>query len=110
MARPPSRDIVQVSYTPRAHWRARGSHSTRLECLSCQCKRFKISLEVAALDVAVPFMVTLNGDVTILAPAAVDELIAEVNCHNARQYTRLMRGVDGHDDELINIMVPLLYG
>jgi hypothetical protein len=33
---------------------------------SCRRKRFKISLEVAALDVAAPFTVALDGDVTIL--------------------------------------------
>jgi hypothetical protein len=85
-----------------------------------------------------PFMVALNGDATILAPAAVDELIAEVGRHNARQYACLLRhvsrwqcvchrqgarmryhqlvlpslmmwGVDGRDNELIDIMVPLPY-
>jgi hypothetical protein len=38
-----------------------------------------------------PFTVVLNGNVIILAPTAADELIAEVDHHNARQYTRLMR-------------------
>jgi hypothetical protein len=52
--------------------------------LSCWCKRFKISLEVAALDVAAPFTVALNGDATILTPAVADELIAEVYRRNAR--------------------------
>jgi hypothetical protein len=85
----------------------------------------------------VPFTVALNGDATILAPAAVDELIVEVDRRNARQYARLMRhvsrwrcvcsrwgvrmhcrrlllpslmmrGVDGRDDELIDIVAPLL--
>jgi hypothetical protein len=59
--------------------------------LSCRRKRFKISLEIVALDVAVPFTVALNGDVTILAPAVADELVVEVGCRNARQYTCLMR-------------------
>jgi hypothetical protein len=54
-------------------------------------QEIKISLEVVALDVAGSFMVVLNGDATILAPAAVDELIAEVGCRNARQYACLMR-------------------
>jgi hypothetical protein len=101
--------------------------------------RFKISLEVAALDVVAPFMVALNGDATILTPTATDELIAEVGHRNARQYARLMRhtsrwqcarsrggarmrcrrllppylmmwGVDGRDDEMIDIMGPLLCG
>jgi hypothetical protein len=59
--------------------------------LSCWHKRFKILLEVAALDVAAPFTVALNGDAIIVAPTAVDELIVEVDRHNARQYARLMR-------------------
>jgi hypothetical protein len=59
--------------------------------LSCQCKRFKISLEVVALDVAAPFTVAPNGDATIVAPTMADELIAEVGCHNGRQYAHLMR-------------------
>jgi hypothetical protein len=111
----------------------------RRGCLSCRRKRFKISLEVAALDVATPFKVALNGDATILAPAAADELVAEACRRNARQYERLMRhasrwwctrsrggarmrchrllppslmmrGVDGRDDELIDIVAPLLCG
>jgi hypothetical protein len=61
-----------------------GSHSARRGRLSCWCKRFKIPLEVAALDVAVPFMVVLNGDATILAPTMADELIMEVARRNAR--------------------------
>jgi hypothetical protein len=69
---------------PRAYWRARGSHSTRRGPLSCRRKRFKISLEVAALDVAAPLTVVLNGDTTILTPAAADELIAEVGRRNAQ--------------------------
>jgi hypothetical protein len=92
----------------------------------------KISLEVAALDVAASFTVALNGDATILASAAADELVAEVGRRNAQQYARrwcarsrggarmrcrqlvppslLMRGVDAHDDELIDIVAPLFYG
>jgi hypothetical protein len=93
---------------------------------------------VATLDVAAPFTVALNGDVTILTPVVADELVAEVGRRNAQQYARLMRhvsrwwcacsrggarmcyhrllppslmmqGVDGRNDEWINIMVPLLY-
>jgi hypothetical protein len=41
-------------------------HSTRHRHLSCRRKRFKILLEVAALDVAMPFTVALDGDATIL--------------------------------------------
>jgi hypothetical protein len=107
--------------------------------LSCRRKRFKISLEDAALDVVAPFTVALNGGVTILTPTTTDELIAEVTRHNTRQYARLMkhasrwrcarsrggarmccrrllppslmvRGVDGRNDELINIAMPLLCG
>jgi hypothetical protein len=63
----------------------------RRGCLSCRRKRFKISLEVAALDVAAPFTVVLNGDATILTSVVVDELIAEVVHHNAQQYARLVR-------------------
>jgi hypothetical protein len=92
-----------------------------------------------ALDVAAPFTVALNGDVTILAPTMADELIVEVGCRNAQQYmclmshtsswrcagsrggvrlrchrllppSLMMRGVDGRDDELIDIVAPLLYG
>jgi hypothetical protein len=75
---------VQAPYTPKAHWRARGAHSRRRECLSCRRNRFKISLEVAALDVAAPFTVALNGDATILTPVAADELVAKVGHRNAR--------------------------
>jgi hypothetical protein len=99
----------------------------------------KISLKVVVLDVATPFMVALNGDATILPPAMADELIMEVGRRNAWQYACLMRrasrwwcarsrggarmcchrllssslmvlGIDGHDDELIDIVAPLLYG
>jgi hypothetical protein len=56
----------------------------RRGCLSCRRKRFKISLEVAALDVAAPFTVALNGDATILTSVVVDELIVEVVHHNAQ--------------------------
>jgi hypothetical protein len=59
--------------------------------LSCRRKRFKTSLEVAALDVAAPFTVALNGDATILAPAVADELIMEVSHHNAWRYACMMR-------------------
>jgi hypothetical protein len=52
--------------------------------LLCRRKRFKISLEVAALDVAAPLTVVLNGDATILALVAADELIVEVARLNAR--------------------------
>jgi hypothetical protein len=41
-------------------------------------------LEVAALDVAAPFTVALNGDAIIVAPTAADELIMEVDRRNAR--------------------------
>jgi hypothetical protein len=58
-------------------------HSTRRGCLSCRRKRFKISLEVAAFDVATPFTVALNGDATILALVTADELILEVGRCNA---------------------------
>jgi hypothetical protein len=70
----------------RARWRARESHSTRCGSLSCRCKRFKISLEVAALDVAAPFTMALNGDTTIRAPTVMDELVVEVRRRNAQQY------------------------
>jgi hypothetical protein len=90
VAKPPSRDVVQAPYTPRTRWRARGSHSTHRGCLSCWRKRFKISLEVAALDVAMPFTVVLNGDATILAPVVADDLV-EIDRHNAWQYVRLIR-------------------
>jgi hypothetical protein len=81
-----------------------------------------------------PFTVVLNGDATILAPVVADDLV-EVDRHNAWQYVRLIRhasrwrcahsrgggvnalspsltiwGVDGHDDELIDIVAPLLCG
>jgi hypothetical protein len=82
---------VQASYTPRACWRARGSHSTHRGCLSCRRKRFKISLEVAALDVVAPFTVVLNGDATILTPTVTDELVTEFGHHNTQQYACLMR-------------------
>jgi hypothetical protein len=51
--------------------------------LSFLCKRFKISLEIAALDVAAPFTVELGGDATILSPVMVDDLITGVSCHDA---------------------------
>jgi hypothetical protein len=50
---------------------------------SCWRKRFKMSLEVAALDVATPLTVALDGDVTILPPMTVNELITEVDCRDA---------------------------
>jgi hypothetical protein len=115
-----------------------GSHSMRHGRLWCRCKRVKISLEIAALDLAVPFTVALNGDATILTPASTNELITEVGHHNAQQYACLMRhvirwrcarsqggaqmhchwlqpplmirGVDGRDDELIDIVAPLHCG
>jgi hypothetical protein len=59
--------------SPGAYWRARGIDSTHRRCLSCRCKRFKISLEVAALDVVAPFMVALNGDAIVAAPMMADE-------------------------------------
>jgi hypothetical protein len=76
---------------PRAYWRARGTHNTCHRRLSFLCKRFKISLEIAALDVAAPFTVELGGDATILSPVTVDDLITEVSCHDAWQHARLMR-------------------
>jgi hypothetical protein len=63
----------------------------RRRCLSCRHKRLKISLEVAVVHVAAPFTVVLNGNATILAPVAVDGLIMEVGCRNARQYVCLIR-------------------
>jgi hypothetical protein len=66
-------------------------HNTCHKCLSCWRKRFKISLEVATLDVAASLTVVLDGDATILSPATTDELIAEVGRHDAWQHTRLMR-------------------
>jgi hypothetical protein len=102
-------------------------------------KRFKISLEVATLDVAAPFTMALDGDATILPSATTDELITEVGHCDARWYARLgrharsgwctrsrggallrcrqlmppslmMRGVDGGDDELVDVVTPLLHG
>jgi hypothetical protein len=93
----------------------------------------QISLEVAALDVAAPLTVAFDGDATILSPAMVDELITEVGRRDAWQHARLMRhargrggvrmcyhrllppslmvwSVDGRDDELIDVMAPLLHG
>jgi hypothetical protein len=108
-------------------------HNTCRRCLSCWRKRFKISLEVAALDVAASFTVALDGDVIILSPMTADELVAEVGHHDAWQHVCLMRHarsrggarmcyrrllppslmvwrVDGHDDELIDVVAPLLRG
>jgi hypothetical protein len=61
--------------------------------LSCWCKRFKISLEVAALYVAAPLTVAFNGDATILSPTTVDELITKVGHRDAWQHASLMRHV-----------------
>jgi hypothetical protein len=46
-------------------------------------KRFKISLEVAALDDLAPLTVALDGDATILSPATADELVVDVGHHDA---------------------------
>jgi hypothetical protein len=54
--------------------------------LLCWCNGFKISLKVV-----VPFTVALDGDATILSPAMVNELIAEVNHDDAWEHVRLMR-------------------
>jgi hypothetical protein len=101
--------------------------------LPCWHKRFKISHEVATLDVAVPFTMALDDDATILSPAMVDELTTEVGCRDAWQHARrwrcmrsregapmcycrllppslMVRSVDGCDDELIDVVVPLLCG
>jgi hypothetical protein len=75
---------VQAPYTPKPTGELGGPHSRRRECLSCRRNRFKISLKVAALNVAAPFTVALNGDATILAPVAADELVAKVGHRNAR--------------------------
>jgi hypothetical protein len=66
-------------------------HNTCHRRLSCWRKRFKILLEVAALDVVAPFMMALNGDVPILSPAMVDDLVMEVGRHDAWQHMCLMR-------------------
>jgi hypothetical protein len=71
---------------PRACCRARGTHNTRRKCLSCWCKRFKISLKVTT-----PFTMALDGDATILSPVMADELITEVGHRDAWQHARLMR-------------------
>jgi hypothetical protein len=59
--------------------------------LSCWRKRFKISLEVAALDVVAPLTVVLDGDVTILSHVMADELVVEVGHRDAWQHAHLMR-------------------
>jgi hypothetical protein len=46
-------------------------------------KRFKISLEVVALDDLAPLTVALDGDATILSPATADELVVDVGHHDA---------------------------
>jgi hypothetical protein len=81
---------VQVTYTPRASWRVRG-RITRAAGASHAGARFKISLEVAALDFVAPFTVALDGDATVLSPAMVDVLITEVDRRDAWQHARLMR-------------------
>jgi hypothetical protein len=84
-------------------------------------------------------MMALDGDATILSPATVDELIAQVCRRDAWQRTRpmrhahrwrcprsrggvrmcycrlllpslMVRSVDGHDNELIDVISPLLRG
>jgi hypothetical protein len=58
---------VQAPYTPpEPAGELGGVHDTRRRSFSCRRKRFEIKLEVTTLDVAVPFMVVLDGDVTIL--------------------------------------------
>jgi hypothetical protein len=84
-------------------------------------------------------MMALDNDATILSPATVDELTTEVGCRGALQHTcqmrhvrrwrcmrsrggapmcyrrllppsLMVRSVDDYDDELIDVVVPLLYG
>jgi hypothetical protein len=56
--------------------------------LPCWHKRFKISHEVATLDVVAPFTMALDDDATILSPVTVDELTTEVGCRDAWQHAR----------------------
>jgi hypothetical protein len=69
-------------------------HDTCHRCFSCRRKIFKISLEVAALGVVAPFMVALDGDVTILPSTMADELITEVNRCDAQWHARLRVSVN----------------
>jgi hypothetical protein len=64
-------------------------HETHHRRFSCRRKRFKISLEVVALDVVAPFRVTLNGNATMLPLTTADELVVEVGRCDARQHERL---------------------
>jgi hypothetical protein len=60
-------------------------------CFSCRRERFKISLEVAALDVVASFTVALDDDATILPRVMTNELVVEVGHCDAQWHAWLMR-------------------
>jgi hypothetical protein len=60
-------------------------------CFSCRRERFKIYLEVVALDVVASFTVALDDDATILPRVMTNELVTEAGHCDAQWHAWLMR-------------------